>query len=87
MEKFWVDYQDLTTQVSTENCKNIDDFIEAVRKRLAELNITLPPVISLSLELNGAPLALDLELNYFQTKFESFENTASKPLYVSVKGK
>ena len=81
--KIWVKYQNLVAHVSTANCNNVGDFIEAVKKDFVFLPVG---EISLSLEPNGEPFAPTLSLSEMLKVFENVENTAEKPLYISVKG-
>ena len=75
MSKSWVKFGGSNaTQVSTQGCLNVDDFIKAVKK---ELQIPNPPQeISISLIEGGKALDPDDSV--------PLQNTAKTPLYISV---
>ena len=75
MLKLWVKFGGSNaTQVSTEGCLNIDDFIEAVKKKLQISN----PAQEISISLTEGGKALDPDDSV------PLQNTAKTPLYISV---
>jgi hypothetical protein len=74
MTKLWLKYKNNNpTQVSTEECHNVDDFLKACKK---ELQIPNPPQeLSLSTTDGGTPLQPD---DYIPA-----QNTAKNPLFIT----
>ena len=74
MIKLWVKYKNNnSTQVSTEECHNVDDFLKACKK---ELQIPNPPQeLSLSTTDGGTPLQPDDDI--------PAQNTAKNPLFIT----
>jgi hypothetical protein len=82
MSKLWVKFGEYNpTRVSTEGCELVDDFIEAVQKKLQILNP--PQEISISLTEGGNPLRPGLTLNEI-CNVPAFENSDKDPLCVSI---
>ena len=77
MTKLWAKYKDNnSTQVSTEECHNVDDFLKACKK---ELQIPNPPQeLSLSTTDGGTPLKPGVSLTHIP------QNTDDNPLFISV---
>ena len=75
MSKLWVKFKtNNATQVSTQECFNVDDFIKAVKK---ELQIPNPPQeLSLSTAAEGPLLQPDDPI--------PAQNTAQTPLFISI---
>ena len=78
MTKLWAKYKDNnSTQVSTEECHNVDDFLKACKK---ELQIPNPPQeLSLSTTDGGTPLKPGVSLNQIS------QNTDENPLFIGIK--
>lgn len=79
MTKLWVKLKsNNATQVSTEGCQNVDDFLEAVKKELLFLYGDFPkgqPYLSLTND--GRTLPPDGPL-------PNLQNTARNPLFITV---
>jgi hypothetical protein len=80
MAKRWVKFQTFPpTQVSTENCENVDDFIKACKKELPrKLGSYDADQLSLSTSAGAGPLQPDDDL--------PAQNTAQTPLFISISG-
>lgn len=78
MTKLWAKYKDNnSTQVSTEECHNVDDFIKACKKELSPLlDSYAPSQLSLSTADGGTPLQPDDDI--------PAQNTAKNPLFITV---
>ncbi len=78
MTKLWVKFKTYNaTQVSTEECLNVDDFLEACKKKLLFMYGQFPPgELSLSTTDGGTPLQPDDAI--------PAQNTAKTPLFISV---
>jgi hypothetical protein len=76
MSKLWVKFgRNNATQVSTQDCLNVDDFIKAVKK---ELQIPNPPQeLSLSTADGGTPFRPGVSLTLIP------QNTDDNPLFIS----
>ena len=76
MIKLWVKYKNNnSTQVSTEECHNVDDFLKACKK---ELQIPNPPQeLSLSTTDGGTPLKPGYSLHQIP------QNTDDNPLFIT----
>ena len=78
MTKRWVKFKNSynPTQVSTEDCQNVDDFLEACKKKLSPLLDSYAPAqLSLS-TTEGTPLEPDDPI--------PAQNTAKSPFFISV---
>jgi hypothetical protein len=80
MTKRWVKFKtNNATQVSTEECQNVDDFLEACKKKLLFLYGQFPPgELSLSTTAGGNPLQPGDDI--------PAQNTANNPLFIDIKG-
>jgi hypothetical protein len=80
MTKLWAKYKDNnSTQVSTEECHNVDDFLEACKKKLSsKLGSYDSAQLSLSTTDGGTPLQPGYSLNQIP------QNTDENPLFISV---
>jgi S1-C subfamily serine protease len=79
MTKLWVRYKNNNpTQVSTEECHNVDDFLKACKKELSPLLDSYAPAqLSLSTTDGGTPLQPDDDI--------PAQNTAKNPLFIGIK--
>jgi hypothetical protein len=78
MSKLWVKFKpNNATQVSTQECFNVDDFIEQCKKKLSHL---LGPYDSAQLSLSTADGGPPLEPDYPIPA----QNTAQAPLFITV---
>ena len=77
MSKLWVKFRNCNaTQVSTEECQNVDDFLEACKKKLSPLLDSYAPAqLSLS-TTDGTALQPDEAI--------PAQNTAKTPLFINV---
>jgi hypothetical protein len=77
MTKLWVKYKDNnSTQVSTEECHNVDDFLEACKKKLSpHFDSIATDQLSLSTTDGGIPLQPDDDI--------PAQNTAKNPLFIT----
>ena len=77
MTKLWVKYKNNnSTQVSTEECRNVDDFLEACKKKLSPLLDSYAPAqLSLSTTDGGIPLQPDDDI--------PAQNTAKNSLFIT----
>ena len=78
MTKLWIKFKtNNATQVSTEECQNVDDFLDACKKKLLFLYGQFPPgELSLSITEGGTPLQPDDPI--------PAQNTAKDPLFIRV---
>ena len=78
MTKRWVKFKtNNATQVSTEECQNVDDFLEACKKELSpDLDSVPASRLSLSTTVGGTPLQPDDPI--------PAQNTAQIPLFISI---
>ena len=86
MSKLWVKFEgNNATRVSTEGCEIVDDFIEAVKKKLLTLYGEFPNgEISISLTEGGQALQPDLQLNEISALPGYTENNYKHPLFITV---
>lgn len=77
MTKLWVKFKtNNATQVSTEECQNVDDFLKQCKKELSPLLDSFAPAqLSLSTTDGGTPLQPDDAI--------SAQNTAKTPLFIT----
>lgn len=80
MSKLWVKFgRNNATQVSIQDCLNVDDFIEAVKKKLLFLYGEFPKgELSLSTTDGGTPLKPGLSLTLIP------QNTDENPLFICI---
>ena len=85
MSKLWVKFGgNNATRVSTEGCEIIDDFIEAVKKKLTpHFDSVATDQISISLTERGNALQPDLKLNEISALPGYTENNYQRPLFIS----
>jgi hypothetical protein len=78
MTKLWVKLKtNNATQVSTEECQNVDDFLEACKEKLSPLLDSYAPAqLCLSTTAGGTPLQPDDAI--------PAQNTAQTPLFISI---
>jgi hypothetical protein len=78
MTKLWIKYKNNnSTQISTEECQNVDDFLEACKKKLSpHFDSIATDQLSLSTTDGGNPLQPDDDI--------PAQNTAKNPLFISV---
>ena len=78
MTKRWAKFKpNNATQVSTEDCQNVDDFLEACKKKLSHLLGSYDSAqLCLSTTADGTPLQPDDPI--------PAQNTAKNPLFISV---
>ena len=83
MSKLWVKFgKNNSTQVATEGCSNVDDFIKQCKK---ELQIPNPPQeLSLSTTDGGIPLRPGLLISDILSQPGYSQNDDEKPLFISV---
>jgi len=78
MTKLWVILKpNNATQVSTENCQNVDDFLEACKEKLQIPNP--PQELCLSTTDGGTPLQPDDSI------IQITGNTTKNPLFIGIK--
>jgi hypothetical protein len=79
MTKLWVKYKDNNSiKVSTEDCQDVDDFLEACKKKLSpHFDSIATDQLSLSTTDGGTPLQPDDDI--------PAQNTAKNPLVISIK--
>jgi hypothetical protein len=77
--KLWVKYKNNnSTQVSTKECQNVDDFLEACKKKLSPLLDSYAPAqLSLSTTDGGPPLQPDDSITQITG------NNAKNPLFIT----
>ena len=82
----WVKYKDGNpTQVAVNENDNIDDFIEAVQKKLPlYLGQFSPTDISIRLSKTATPLRPGLKISEISNQPDYKENTDENPLIVTV---
>ena len=82
MKKRWVKFKtNKANQVSTEECQNVDDILEACKKKLLFLYGQFPPgELSLSTTADGTPLRPGLLLNGISSQPGYSENDDEHPL-------
>ena len=78
MSKLWIKFKtNNAVKVSTEECQDVDDFLEACKKKLPHLLAAYDSAqLSLSTTDGGAPLQPDDAI--------PAQNTAKAPLFISV---
>ena len=86
MSKLWVKFnQNNPTQVSTDHCLNVDDFIKQVKKELApDLDSVPTHRLTLSTTQGGNALRPGLLITDVPSQPGYAQNTDESPLFVSV---
>ena len=88
MTKLWVKFKTYNaTQVSTQNCQNVDDFLKACKKELSPLlNSISPGQLFLSTTQGGPPLRPSLLITAIVSQTGYLENDDQYPLFISAMG-
>jgi hypothetical protein len=86
MPKLWIKFKAYNaTKVSTEGCQNVDDFLEACKKKLSQkLGSYDTDQLSLSTTANGPSLGPGLLLTAIPFQPGYVENDVENPLFISV---